>query len=93
MIHHRTLALAALALLAACAIPTVPTRTCAPSAEAAAQAAREVGYPVVLKILSPQISHKSDVGGVALNLANARQVRSAAMAMHRRVAAARGARG
>jgi acetyltransferase len=77
------------ALLAACAIPTVPTRTCAPSAEAAAQAAREVGYPVVLKILSPQITHKSDVGGVALNLANARQVRSAAMAMHRRVAAAR----
>jgi len=77
------------ALLAACGVATVPTRSVAPNAEAAAQAAREIGYPVVLKILSPQISHKSDVGGVALDLANARQVRSAANAMRRRVAAAR----
>jgi acetyltransferase len=77
------------ALLTACGIPTVPTRVVLPTAEAAAQAAREVGYPVVLKILSPQISHKSDVGGVALNLSNARQVRSAANAMHQRVASTR----
>jgi acetyltransferase len=77
------------ALLAACGIATVPTRVVAPNAEAAAQVARELGYPVVLKILSPQITHKSDVGGVALDLANARQVRSAANAMRRRVAALR----
>jgi acetyltransferase len=77
------------ALLAACGIASVPTRVVAPSSDAAAQAAREFGYPVVLKIVSPQISHKSDVGGVALDLANARQVRSAANAMRRRVAAAR----
>jgi acetyltransferase len=61
----------------------------APTADAAAVAARQIGYPVVLKIVSPQISHKSDVGGVALDLANARQVRSAAAAMLKRVAAAR----
>jgi acetyltransferase len=77
------------ALLAACGIATVATRVVKPTAEAAAEVAREIGYPVVLKLLSPQISHKSDVGGVALDLANARQVRSAANAMRRRVAAAR----
>jgi acetyltransferase len=77
------------ALLTACGVPTVPTRVVLPTAEAAAEAAREVGYPVVLKILSPQISHKSDVGGVALNLTTARQVRSAANAMHQRVATLR----
>ncbi len=77
------------ALLAACGIATVPTRVVPPDADAAAQVAHELGYPVVLKILSPQITHKSDVGGVALDLANAREVRSAAQAMHKRVAAAR----
>jgi acetyltransferase len=77
------------ALLAACGIATVPTRVVAPDGDAAAQAAREFGYPVVLKVLSPQISHKSDVGGVVLALANARQVRSAGDAMRRRIAVAR----
>ena len=47
------------------AIPVVPTRTVRDADEAAAAAA-QIGFPVVLKILSPQISHKSDVGGVAL---------------------------
>ena len=74
------------ALLAACGVPTVATRVAAPNADAAAVLAREIGYPVVLKILSPQISHKSDVGGVALALVNARQVRNAATAMLARVA-------
>jgi acetyltransferase len=73
------------ALLAACGIATVPTTTVAPTPEAAAEAARRVGYPVVLKIVSRQISHKSDVGGVALELANAREVRSAAARMLARV--------
>ena len=77
------------ALLAACGVPTVATRVAAPNADAAAVLAREIGYPVVLKILSPQISHKSDVGGVALALVNARQVRNAATAMLARVAKAR----
>ncbi len=35
---------------------------------------KEIGFPVVLKIVSPDISHKSDIGGVRLNLANATQV-------------------
>jgi acetyltransferase len=74
------------ALLAACGIPTVPTTTVPPTPEAAAAAAHKVGYPVVLKIVSRQISHKSDVGGVALDLANAREIRSAATRMLARVA-------
>jgi acetyltransferase len=73
-------------LLAACGIPTVTTRVVAPTPDAAAAMAHALGYPVVLKVLSPQISHKSDIGGVALDLANARQVRSAASAMLKRVA-------
>ena len=39
--------------------------------------AREMGFPVVLKIASPDILHKSDIGGVALNLRSVEKVRSA----------------
>ena len=39
--------------------------------------ARRLGFPVVLKVVSPQITHKTDVGGVELNLANEEQVRQA----------------
>jgi acetyltransferase len=54
----------------------------------AASVATAVGFPIVLKIRSPDITHKSDVGGVALNLANADQVRQEAAAMLERVGAA-----
>ena len=74
------------ALLAACGIPVVATRVAAPSALAALQVAAEIGYPVALKVLSPQVSHKSDVGGVALNLENDAAVADAAQAMLARVA-------
>ena len=47
------------------------------SGEAAAQWAEQAGYPVVLKITSPDIPHKSDIGGVALDLNTAQSVRSA----------------
>lgn len=47
------------------------------SAEDAVAAAEQCGYPVVLKILSPQITHKSDVGGVVLNLVTPDEVRAA----------------
>jgi acetyltransferase len=47
------------------------------SAEEAVKFADELGYPVVLKIVSPDILHKTDIGGVVLNLRSAEEVRSA----------------
>ena len=47
----------------------------AESADEAVAIADRIGYPIVMKILSPQITHKTDVGGVALNLRNAQSVR------------------
>ena len=60
-------------------MPVVATRAVAGVAEAEA-AALEIGFPVVLKILCPDISHKSDVGGVALDLQTAAEVTQAARA-------------
>ena len=54
-------------LLAQAGLPVVETRL-ATSKKEAVEAAKKLGYPVVLKIVSPQITHKSDVGGVKLNL-------------------------
>lgn len=67
-------------LLEAYGIPTVETR-CASTAEEAAAVAEEIGFPVALKILSPDISHKSDVGGVVLRLGSGDAVRAAADSM------------
>jgi len=67
----------AVAVLAAYDIPTVPAIVARTPAEAS-QAAQRLGFPVVLKILSPDISHKSDVGGVQLNLASPGAVTQAA---------------
>jgi len=61
-------------LLAAAGIPSAPERACA-TAEAAVAAAREIGFPVVLKILSADILHKSEIGGVLLDLADEDSVR------------------
>jgi acetate---CoA ligase (ADP-forming) len=61
-------------LLAAAGIPSAPERACA-TAEAAAAAAREIGFPVVMKILSPDILHKSEIGGVLLDVADEAAVR------------------
>lgn len=47
----------------------------ATSVEEAVRLSEEVGYPVVLKIVSPDIVHKSDVGGVKLNLSSSEEVR------------------
>ncbi len=65
------------AVLAAYHIPVVETRRAA-SVDEAAQAAARIGYPVALKLLSPDVSHKSDVGGVALDLEDEAALRSAA---------------
>ena len=66
-------------------IPVVATRTTPADPEAAAAEAARIGFPVVIKILSEDISHKSDVGGVALNLNDEGDVRAAAQAMLVRV--------
>jgi len=55
------------AVLAAYGVPIVETRV-ARDPEQAVRIANEIGYPVALKILSPDVTHKSDVGGVALDL-------------------------
>jgi acetyltransferase len=57
-------------------LPT-PETIMARSSDEAAAAAEKIGFPVVLKIASPQISHKSDVGGVKVGLADAEAVRNA----------------
>jgi acetyltransferase len=65
------------AVLQAYGIPVVPTQAVAPDADRVLAAAEGIGYPVVLKILSREISHKSDVGGVRLGLQNPAELRSA----------------
>jgi acetyltransferase len=60
-------------LVAAYGIPTAPMKL-ATSAEQAAEAARELGFPLVMKVASPDIPHKSDIGGVFLDISNERQV-------------------
>ena len=74
----------ALAVLAAYGLPVPQHRLCT-SAEEAAQFADQIGYPVVLRIVSPQVVHKWDVGGVVLNLHDASAVRSAFEQMVQRV--------
>ena len=76
------------AILSAYGLPVVETRI-ARSAEHAGKLARELGFPVALKVLSPEITHKSDVGGVALDLADEEAVVAAAEAMGQRVATLR----
>jgi acetyltransferase len=67
-------------LLKAYDIPTVDTRVAATEQEAL-QAAEEIGYPIVLKLYSLTITHKTDVGGVQLNLRDAAVVKAAYQAI------------
>jgi acetyltransferase len=71
-------------LLAAYEIPVVETRVAGSEDEAVACAAA-MGYPVVLKVYSTTITHKTDVGGVQLNLANEEEVRTAYRAIEESV--------
>jgi acetyltransferase len=64
------------AVLGAFHIPTVPTVVVRSPTEALVQA-ESLGFPVALKINSPDITHKSDAGGVRLGISNAQAVRSA----------------
>jgi acetyl coenzyme A synthetase (ADP forming)-like protein len=82
----------ALALLECYGIPTVERRL-ARSAEEAVEAARAIGSPVVLKVLSPDIVHKTEVGGILLDLQGEEEVRRGyARVLDRVRAAAPGAR-
>lgn len=72
-------------VLSAYGIAGVETRI-ADDPEKAAAAARELGFPVALKILSPDVSNKLDVGGLVLNLESADEVHKAAGLMGKRVA-------
>jgi acetyltransferase len=72
------------AVLAAYGIPVVSTRIAA-SVEEAVSIAPIVGFPVALKILSPDVTHKSDVGGVALDLEDTQAVDAAAQAIRTRL--------
>ncbi len=74
----------ALEVLGAYGIPTVPWR-CVASEDEAAAAARDIGLPVVLKIVSRTVVHKSDIGGVVVGLGSEREVREGYRRMLQRV--------
>ncbi len=75
------------AVLAAAGVPVLPERVVGSAAEAA-KAASAMGFPVVLKIVSPDLPHKTEVGGVVLDLRDAEAVAAAHEAMLARVRAA-----
>jgi acetyltransferase len=77
-------------ILAAYGIPTVAT-TVAATEEEALQAAERIGYPVVLKLHSETITHKTDVGGVQLNLRDKEAVKQAFATIKRTVTEKAGA--
>jgi acetyltransferase len=70
-------------------IPTVATAFSKTEEEAAAKA-KEIGFPVVLKLHSEIVTHKTDVGGVQLNLGNEKEVREAYRAIETSVVAKAG---
>ncbi|MGJ7544565.1 acetate--CoA ligase family protein [Variovorax sp. LT1R16] len=63
-------------LLARYGVPSLPEQVCA-DADAAVRAAQQLGWPVALKILSADIAHKTEAGGVRLGLADAASLRTA----------------
>jgi len=71
-------------LLEAFGVPLVASAT-AKDADGAARAAGELGFPVALKVQSPDVLHKTDVGGVVLGLDSTGAVREAAQSMAERV--------
>jgi acyl-CoA synthetase (NDP forming) len=79
-------------LLAAAGIASAPEAECA-TVEQAIAAAEKFGYPVVMKILSPDILHKSEIGGVLLDVSDANAVRDGfALLLDRAKTAAPGAK-
>ncbi len=70
----------ALKVFKAYGVPTIPYRV-AHSEEAAVEVAEELGYPVVLKVISPDVIHKTDTGGVRVDLRSADEVAEAYRSM------------
>ncbi len=86
--NQHILGLESFGILKAYGIPTVKTAF-AKTEEEAFKAAEEIGYPLVMKVVSPQISHKSDVGGIRLSLQNGEEVRAAYREMMEKIPAKR----
>ncbi|WP_454743367.1 acetate--CoA ligase family protein [Cupriavidus necator] len=82
----------AMRLLTDAEVPVAP-HGLAQDADEAVRTAERLGYPVAVKLCSREILHKSDVGGVALNLADAQAVRDAFARMEGAVARARAENG
>lgn len=73
------------AVLEAYCIPVVSTRIARDGAQAE-QLAEELGYPIAVKVISHEVTHKSDVGGVVLDVQNAQRLREVITEMSARVA-------
>lgn len=69
-----------LGVLTAYGITTAPARL-APGPEEAAKAAKEIGYPVALKIVSPQVIHKTELGAVRVDIATSVDLKTACVEM------------
>ena len=63
----------------------VPPHALATSAAEAARHAKKIGFPLVMKAVSPRILHKTDVGGVKVGVSSAQEARSVFEDMHRRL--------
>lgn len=63
----------------------VPAYALAASADEAAKQAKKIGFPLVMKAVSPQILHKTDVGGVKVGVSSAQEARKVFQDMHRRL--------
>jgi len=74
----------ALELIQFYGIPVAPWAL-APDIEGAVQSADQIGYPLVLKVVSAEISHKSDLGGVALNLKDRHSLEQTFLDMQQRI--------
>jgi acetyl coenzyme A synthetase (ADP forming)-like protein len=77
----------ALQLIHACHIPVAPARI-ARTEDETAETAADLGYPVVLKVVSPLVVHKTDVGGVRVGIEDEAEVRAAWRQIHADVRAA-----
>ena len=65
---------------------SVPQYALATTAKEAAEAAKKMGFPLVMKVVSPKILHKTDVGGVKVGITKVSEVKKTFTDMHKRLA-------